>query len=90
MHDQYCRVITPEPIPTEETEEVCYLLRQAMDLRCCRQGGWFCVYQFYWLSLWLERVFATCPGRPWTSGGAGMGATWLLHAVYDMCGNGIT
>ena len=34
MHDQYCRVITPEPIPTEETEEVCYLLRQAMDLRC--------------------------------------------------------
>ncbi|GAB4817976.1 hypothetical protein N2152v2_005022 [Parachlorella kessleri] len=33
MHDQYCRVITPEPIPTEETEEVCYLLKQAMDLR---------------------------------------------------------
>lgn len=33
MHDQYCRVITPEPIPTEETEEVCYLLRQALDLR---------------------------------------------------------
>ena len=33
MHDQYCRVITPEPVPTEETEEVCYLLRQALEAR---------------------------------------------------------
>lgn len=23
MHEQYVRVITPEPAPTEETEEVC-------------------------------------------------------------------
>jgi hypothetical protein len=33
MHEQYVRVITPEPAPTEETEEVCYLLRQSLDMR---------------------------------------------------------
>ncbi|KAL4859603.1 AMP deaminase [Chlorella vulgaris] len=33
MHEQYVRVITPMPAPTEETEEVCYLLRQALDMR---------------------------------------------------------
>ncbi|EFN59016.1 hypothetical protein CHLNCDRAFT_137692 [Chlorella variabilis] len=33
MHEQYVRVITPEPTPTEETEEVCHLLRQALDMR---------------------------------------------------------
>ncbi|KAL4437014.1 hypothetical protein ABPG75_004153 [Micractinium tetrahymenae] len=33
MHEQYVRVITPEPAPTEETEEVCYLLRQCLDMR---------------------------------------------------------
>ncbi|KAL4432444.1 hypothetical protein ABPG77_001743 [Micractinium sp. CCAP 211/92] len=36
MHEQYVRVITPEPVPTEETEEVCYLLRQCLDMR----GRW--------------------------------------------------
>jgi AMP deaminase len=31
--EQYCRVITPEPCPTEETEDVCGLLRECLDLR---------------------------------------------------------
>lgn len=34
MHDQYCRVITPEPAINEETEEVCTLLKQCYALRC--------------------------------------------------------
>ncbi|DBA77340.1 TPA: hypothetical protein ACH3X2_000858 [Trebouxia sp. C0005] len=33
MHDQYCRVITPEPAINEETEEVCTLLKQCYALR---------------------------------------------------------
>ena len=33
MHDQYCRVITPEPAINEETEEVCALLQQCYSLR---------------------------------------------------------
>lgn len=33
MHDQYCRVITPEPASNEETEEVCALLKQCYALR---------------------------------------------------------
>ena len=33
MHDQYCRVITPEPAINEETEEVCALLKQCYQLR---------------------------------------------------------
>lgn len=33
IHEQYSRVITPEPPPTEETEEVCYLLQQALEAR---------------------------------------------------------
>jgi hypothetical protein len=33
LHDQYCRVITPEPAINEETEEVCALLKQCHDLR---------------------------------------------------------
>ena len=33
MHDQYCRVITPEPAINEETEEVCALLQQCYALR---------------------------------------------------------
>lgn len=33
MHDQYCRVITPEPAINEETEEVCALLKQCYALR---------------------------------------------------------
>eukprot|EP00887_Chlorella_sp_A99_P005265 scaffold1.g5265.t1 len=33
MHENYVRVITPEAAPNEETEEVCALLRQAVDLR---------------------------------------------------------
>jgi len=33
LHEHYSRVITPEPPQTEETEEVCYLLRQALEER---------------------------------------------------------
>ncbi|KAK9824634.1 hypothetical protein WJX72_011865 [[Myrmecia] bisecta] len=33
MHEQYCRVITPEPMINEETEEVCALLKQCYELR---------------------------------------------------------
>eukprot|EP00884_Botryococcus_braunii_P015280 jgi/Botrbrau1/2435/Bobra.0395s0056.1 len=32
-HEQYCRVITPEPAINEETEDVCELLKQCLDLR---------------------------------------------------------
>lgn len=34
VHEQYSRVITPEPAMNEETEDVCALLRQCLDLRC--------------------------------------------------------
>jgi hypothetical protein len=33
MHEQYCRVITPEPGLNEETEDVCAMLKQCLDLR---------------------------------------------------------
>ncbi|PSC67241.1 AMP deaminase isoform A [Micractinium conductrix] len=33
MHEAYVRVITPEPAPTEETEEVSSLLKQSLDMR---------------------------------------------------------
>ena len=33
MHEQYSRVITPEPAMNEETEDVCALLQQCLDLR---------------------------------------------------------
>lgn len=33
IHESYCRVITPEPLPNEEQEEVCFLLAQALDMR---------------------------------------------------------
>ncbi|KAK9843466.1 hypothetical protein WJX81_004251 [Elliptochloris bilobata] len=33
VHEQYCRVITPEPAINEETEEVTFLLQQCLDLR---------------------------------------------------------
>ena len=33
LHEQYAKVITPEPSPTEETEEVCWLLHQALEAR---------------------------------------------------------
>ena len=33
MHEQYCRVITPEPAINEETEEVTFLLQQCLELR---------------------------------------------------------
>jgi hypothetical protein len=33
LHEQYARVITPEAAPTEETEEVCWLLQRALDAR---------------------------------------------------------
>ena len=37
VHEQYSRVITPEPAMNEETEDVCALLQQCLDLRrdCC-------------------------------------------------------
>lgn len=38
MHEQYSRVITPEPAMNEETEDVCALLRQCLDLRCALPG----------------------------------------------------
>lgn len=34
VHENYCRVITPEPAINEETEDVCALLKQCLDLRC--------------------------------------------------------
>lgn len=34
VHEQYSRVITPEPAMNEETEDVCALLQQCLDLRC--------------------------------------------------------
>ena len=34
VHEQYSRVITPEPAMSEETEDVCALLQQCLDLRC--------------------------------------------------------
>ncbi len=33
LHDQYCRVITPEPALNEEQEDVCAQLRDAFELR---------------------------------------------------------
>ena len=33
VHENYCRVITPEPAVNEETEDVCALLVQCLDLR---------------------------------------------------------
>lgn len=33
VHENYCRVITPEPAINEETEDVCALLKQCLDLR---------------------------------------------------------
>ncbi len=33
VHEQYCRVITPEPAINEETEEVTFLLQQCLELR---------------------------------------------------------
>ncbi len=44
VHEQYCRVITPEPAINEETEEVTFLLQQCLDLRyglsdsCCHRS----------------------------------------------------
>lgn len=34
IHENYCRVITPEPAINEETEDVCALLKQCLDMRC--------------------------------------------------------
>lgn len=36
LHEQYTRVITPEPALNEETEDVCALLKECYDLRCER------------------------------------------------------
>ena len=36
VHEQYSRVITPEPAMNEETEDVCALLQQCLDLRYAR------------------------------------------------------
>lgn len=33
LHEQYTRVITPEPALNEETEDVCGLLKKCYDLR---------------------------------------------------------
>lgn len=33
IHENYCRVITPEAAINEETEDVCALLKQCLDLR---------------------------------------------------------
>lgn len=33
VHEQYCRVITPEPAINEEAEDVCALLQQCLDMR---------------------------------------------------------
>lgn len=33
LHEQYCRVITPEPHISEEMEEVCALLEECLRLR---------------------------------------------------------
>ena len=33
LHEQYSRVILPEPASNEETEEVCWLLQRALDAR---------------------------------------------------------
>ena len=33
VHEQYCRVITPEPAISEESEDVCALLKQCLDMR---------------------------------------------------------
>ena len=33
VHEQYCRVITPEPAINEESEDVCALLKQCLDMR---------------------------------------------------------
>lgn len=41
MHDQYCRVITPEPAINEETEEVCTLLKQCYALRSATSVHFF-------------------------------------------------
>lgn len=40
MHEAYVRVITPEHSPSEETEDVCFMLQEAMELRqaSCSQG----------------------------------------------------
>ena len=34
VHDNYCRVITPEPAINEETEDVCQDLQACLNLRC--------------------------------------------------------
>jgi hypothetical protein len=39
LYDDYCRVITPENLLTEESEEVCAMLLQCMELRKVRGGG---------------------------------------------------
>ena len=36
LHEQYTRVITPEPPLNEETEDVCALLKECYDLRYAR------------------------------------------------------
>lgn len=62
-HEQYCRVITPEPAINEETEDVCELLKQCLDMRYsyCPSSQLLCkpscspVYLFiYFLFLWFS------------------------------------
>ena len=38
VHEQYSRVITPEPAINEETEDVCALIQQCLDLRRASPG----------------------------------------------------
>ena len=38
LHEHYTRVISTEPALNEETEDVCALLKECADLRCCGVG----------------------------------------------------
>ncbi len=55
LHEQYTRVITPEPALNEETEDVCALLKECYDMRCAPSAPCLC-YR-------LQQIFccATCP-----------------------------
>jgi len=48
VHEQYCRVITPEPAINEETEEVTFLLQQCLELRRGPAAAIFCLEARPW------------------------------------------
>lgn len=70
MHEAYVRVITPEHSPSEETEDVCYMLQEAMELRHVewRILSRMRVFQWPRVGAGLRR-FLGCMPRAWLRSG---------------------